>query len=151
MSWARQACQSCSPFSLRGACADLDTYAGCTTAALQRTSSMASSPPEHVQPVDPPCATGMSARGIWSLATSTQQCSKKQLPTVLAGVQSPKPAGWEEERDSARGQKKPQTAENWSCQCSPTIPTTYHTCSKCGRSCRSRIGLFSHNRRCNHK
>jgi hypothetical protein len=64
------------------------TYAGWTMVVSQRTFSMGSSPPEHGQPVDSPCATRMSASGILSLATSTQQISKQQFPTLLAGVQT---------------------------------------------------------------
>ena len=47
-----------------------------------------------------------------------------------------------EERKSRKQQKtQPATA-------SPMAPTSDHTCSKCGRNCSSRIGLFSHSRRC---
>ena len=48
---------------------------------------------------------------------------------------------WEEKR--TRRQQRIQSTS-----AAPTIPTTGYTCSKCQRSCKSRIGLYSHSRRC---
>ena len=48
---------------------------------------------------------------------------------------------WEEKRTRKRQRLQSAPA-------APAIPTTEYTCSKCQRSCKSRIGLHSHSRRC---
>ncbi|RJG15198.1 hypothetical protein D4A39_16670, partial [Alcanivorax profundi] len=55
----------------------------------------------------------------------------------------------EEKRDIQRKERKSRKQQRPRPTTAPTIvPTTDLTCSKCGRSCSSRIGLFSHSRRC---
>ena len=47
---------------------------------------------------------------------------------------------WEERRTSRQQRSQPTTAAK--------SPTTDYICSKCHRYCKSRIGLYSHSRRC---
>lgn len=55
----------------------------------------------------------------------------------------------EEKRDIQRKERKSRKQQRTQPTTAPSIvPTMDHTCSKCGRSCSSRIGLFSHSRRC---
>lgn len=83
----------------------------------------------NINPAD--LKTVISDRNNWSASviTGIKQAEEKR------GIQH-------EERKSRKQQRtQPTTAP-------PIVPTMAHICSKCGRSCSSRIGLFSHSRRC---
>ena len=55
----------------------------------------------------------------------------------------------EEKREIQRVERKScKQQRTQSATASPMFPSTDYTCSKCGRSCSSCIGLFSHSRRC---
>ena len=62
--------------------------------------------------------------------------------TVKAGIQLA-----EDSREAQRKEKS--TRRHQRLQSAPEIPQINFTCSKCQRRCLSRIGLFSHSRRCN--
>ena len=62
--------------------------------------------------------------------------------TVKAGVQRA------EERRESQWEEKKTRRRQW-LQSLPAAPTADYTYSKCQRSCRSRIGLYSHARHCN--
>lgn len=83
----------------------------------------------NINPAD--LKTAISDRNSWSanVITGIKQAEEKR------GIQH-------EERKSCKQQRtQPTTAP-------PIVTTMAHTCSKCGRSCSSRIGLFSHSWRC---
>lgn len=83
----------------------------------------------NINPAD--LETAISERNSWSASviTGIKRAEEKR------GIQH-------EERKSRKQQRtQPTTAP-------PIVPTMAHICSKCGRSCSSRIGLFSHMRRC---
>jgi hypothetical protein len=112
---------------------------------------MASFPPEHgqsavrykdvckmdlkpcnIKPADP--GTASYDRSSWrtNFKTGVKQAEEKREKREIQ----------RKERKSRKQQRtQPITA-------AIMVPTTDHTCSKCDRKCSSRIGLFSHNRRC---
>ena len=134
-----------SPCSVRDGCGGLAMPAAWRTEEFLRTYSTASLPLEFELQEALPFISKMFGNEILKQEMSTLQVGKLSLQT---GHWRPSVKAL---RRLRRGERSIGMRERRRLRAAsvPTEPRTEFICNNCNRACRSRIGLYSHSRRCN--
>ena len=94
------------------------------------------------------CKRDLRSLGIdevsWEETASDRSAWKNSVKTGIESSEAKRAVKWEEKRE----RKKKRSSVANSDVDDGTTSCTLFTCSLCGRICHSRIGLFSHSRRC---